>query len=103
MEKKVIYEKIENKYIDDLSVEDIYFVSFAEGGAMGDGGAVCLISLEDDNIIIRSGNYVYGDLDINKLSDKFPPLEKIYSKDKFKDWSYEYMGAGNHYFYHLKK
>lgn len=63
---------------------------------MGSAGCVEIFSLEEDKIIIRTGNYVYENLNINELADKFPPLNKINSDDDIENWKCEYMGAGNH-------
>ena len=96
MSKIVVKEELKDEYIKQLSIEDIFFVSFAESGAMGSAGCVEIFSLEEDKIIIRTGNYVYENLNINELADKFPPLNKIHYDNDIENWKCEYMGAGNH-------
>lgn len=97
MNENVIRETLTNESVRKLSVKDIYFISMSDSGAMGDGGAVCIISLKGQKIIIQRGNYVYNDLDINQLYHKLPFLVKLHSDkfDKIENWHFEYMGAGN--------
>lgn len=97
MSENVIRETLTNESVQKLSVKDIYFISMSDSGAMGDGGAVCIISLKGQKIIVQKGNYVYDDLDINQIYHKLPFLVKLNSDEfnKIENWHFEYMGAGN--------
>ena len=87
-----------NETVKTLSYQNIYFVSIAENGAMGDGGGVVVISLEHQQIWIRYGNYAYGELNMQLFGEVFPPLQQLdFENPKdIGEWHHLYMGAGNH-------
>lgn len=79
--------------------KNIMFFSFAEGGAMGEPGAILFY--------VKSGefyhlNYVYGDVDIKKVEELFP----VFAECRFgmfglnsqvpDGWNYVDLGMGNH-------
>lgn len=91
-------EELTNKSAASLSVNDVYFVSISESGAMGDSGVITVISLENKQIVVRKGNFVSGKIDLNTFKKAFPPLSN-YSFDEPESplgWKLVYMGAGNH-------
>ena len=74
----------------------------AEGGAMGEPGAVNIITLENQCPHIYHANYCFGDFDMDKLADVFTPLQ-TFDCGIFGDvsgvasgWNHVYLGAGNH-------
>lgn len=78
---------------------DTQFVMFAESGAMGEPGAVVIVT--SDGSIFHC-NYVYGDIELSKLCKVIPVLGEWYpglfgAYDRIPEgWSCEYLGAGNH-------
>lgn len=76
--------------------KDVMFFSLAEGGAMGEPGAILFY--------VKSGelyhlNYVFGDVDITKVEKLFPTLAECrFGLDSLvpKGWNYVNLGMGNH-------
>ena len=69
---------------------------------MGESGAITVISLENKQIVIRKGNFVSGNIDLNTFKTAFPPRSN-YSFDEPESplgWKFVYMGAGNHLLVH---
>lgn len=79
--------------------KDVMFFSLAEGGAMGEPGAVLFFSKSGE---LYYFNYVYGDVDINKVQRLFPVLEKcefgMFGLNSVvpTGWQYVNLGMGNH-------
>ena len=77
----------------------VAFFSLAEGGAMGEPGAVLLYL---DNGELYHFNYVYGDVEIKTVKKMFEPLSKckfgMFGLDSSapKGWNYVNLGMGNH-------
>lgn len=87
---------------NDLKKEifkDVMFFSIAEGGAMGEPGAVLFYSKSGE---LYYFNYVYGDVDIIKVERLFTVLEKckfeVFGLDSVTPagWKYVNLGMGNH-------
>ena len=96
-----MYKRLEvcNADINNALFKNVMFFSIAEAGAMGEGGAVLFY--------VKSGelyyfNYVYGDVDMEKVKNKFPALAKcrfgVFGMDTSvpKGWHYVNLGMGNH-------
>lgn len=94
--------QINTKDIESLQYEDIMFFMLAEGGAMGEPGAVNIIMTGEDGVQICHGNYCYGDLDMDKLADVFIPLQTFncgifgQASGIAPGWNHISLGAGNH-------
>lgn len=88
-----------NMDLTKATFKNVMFFSFAEGGAMGDAGAIVFY--------VKTGeayytNYVYGDADLNKVKELFP----IFKECRFgmfgmgsivpDGWRYVNLGMGNH-------
>lgn len=77
----------------------VVFFSLAEGGAMGEPGAVLFYL---DNGELYHFNYVYGDVEIKTVQKMFVPLSKckfgMFGLDSSapKGWNYVNLGMGNH-------
>lgn len=88
-----------NADLTKATFKDVMFFSLAEGGAMGCPGEilVCLKTGEQ-----YAFNFVYGDAEIKKVEELFPPLTKcsfgIFGIDSKvpEGWSYVNLGMGNH-------
>lgn len=78
---------------------DVLFFMIAEGGAMGEPGAVKFIK-EDGNLY--SFNYVFGDYKYEDIVKAFPPLGKcsfgLFGIESHvpDGWEYVNLGMGNH-------
>lgn len=96
-----IYE-MNTKDIKKLRYKDIMFFMLAEGGAMGEPGAVNIITKGKNDIQILHANYCYGDFDMDKLAEVFIPLQTfdcgIFGNVSgvAPGWNHVYLGAGNH-------
>lgn len=100
MKNKSNIIEISDKNIKDIKCDDVMFFTYAESGAMGEGGAINLLNKEKK---IYHTNYVYGDFNIKKLFKVFPPLENlkcfIHSVSGLdSNWKYIDMGFGNYLF-----
>ena len=93
------------KGIITLSNEDItkelfdraQFFFWAEWGAMGDNGAVEMIADDGRRYCC---NFVYGDVDPNKISEVCPLFGL--NREIPEGWMYHYLGMGNHLYYRMK-
>ena len=89
--------------INDNSFKNILFCMFAEGGAMGDMGAIYLVQAEGK---LYRLNYIWGDVKYEEILDKFPPLAEcefgLFGRDSRvpTGWNYVDLGAGNHLMVH---
>ena len=88
--------------IATLHYEEIMVFMLAECGAMGEPGAVNIITQEDQGPHIYHANYCFGDFDMDKLAEVFTPLQ-TFNCGIFGDvsgiasgWNHVYLGAGNH-------
>lgn len=88
-----------NADINKALFKDVKFFSIAETGAMGDPGGVLFYVKTGE---LYHFNYLYGDVDIRKVQDKFPTLAKckfgLFGIDSSvpEGWKYVSLGAGNH-------
>lgn len=96
-----IYE-MNTKDIKKLHYKGIMFFMLAEGGAMGEPGAVNIICNSKHGVQVLHANYCYGDFDMDKLAEIFTPLQ-TFDCGIFGDvagvapgWHHVYLGAGNH-------
>lgn len=94
-----IISEICNSDLKKETFKDAQFIMIAEGGAMGEPGAVCIVTAGGN---IFHCNYVYGDVNLSKLTDAIPVL-KEWDAGMFGEyssvpdgWHCEYLGAGNH-------
>jgi hypothetical protein len=79
--------------------DDTMFFSIAEGGAMGEPGAVYFYVKDGTSYHF---NYLFGEVPLEKIADCFP----VFASCSFgmfgsgsrapKGWRYVYLGAGNH-------
>ena len=98
-----------NKVIDKNSIPSIKevrkyikFVTIAEGGAMGDPGAIELFCRINGKNILYSGNRFYGKkiIDYEALLKDFPKLNDMFTfilpcSYSFRGWKYMNLGCGN--------
>ena len=94
-----IISEICNSDLKKETFKDAQFIMIAEGGAMGEPGAVCIVTAGGN---IFHCNYVYGDVKLSELTDTIPVL-KAWDAGMFGEyssvpdgWHCEYLGAGNH-------
>ena len=85
--------ELKNEAITRELFDRAQFIFFAEGGAMGEGGAVEIVI--DDGTAYHC-NYVYGDADIDKLLEACPVINM--PGELPKGWLPRYLGFGNHLF-----
>ena len=96
-----MYKRLEicNADINKALFKNVMFFSLAEAGAMGEPGAALFY--------VKSGelyyfNYVYGEVDMEKVKSKFPVLAEcrfgIFGMDSSvpEGWHYVNLGMGNH-------
>lgn len=94
--------QIDTPDIQTLKYADIYAVMLAEGGAMGEAGALVVIEKKKDGVKISHANYVYGSFDMNVFAQVFTPLQTfqcgIFGKASgiAPGWRHIDLGAGNH-------
>ena len=97
MEKKVI--KIKKEELKGLSCHDVHFVMMAEGGAMGEPGAVYIVKNPGK---VYHCNYVYEDITYKEVEEALPMLKESkfglfgYDSTTPEGWNYVNLGAGNH-------
>lgn len=88
-----------NADLNNATFKNVMFFSLAEGGAMGEPGAVCFY--------VKSGesyhfNYVFGDVKIEKVEKLFPFLADCHfgmfgmGSKVPNGWKYVSLGMGNH-------
>lgn len=90
--------ELTEKVIDEINVAEIIAIALADGGAMGDPGAIILVDKRLKKFCTH-----FGIIDDKKLVKVIPFLEKIkVNFDKVtgldKDWDYIYTGFGNYLF-----
>lgn len=88
-----------NADLNQSVFKNIMFFSFAEGGAMGEPGAILFYVKGGD---LYHMNYVFGDIDIKKVEELFP----VFAECRFGmfeinplvpvGWNYVDLGMGNH-------
>ena len=95
MEQRFIKLTKEN-YKQYLPIDTVAF-SFSEAGAMGEAGAVALVS---SNKQLFSFNYVYGGFEMEEVGEICPVLRKCrvsnFKVDVPKEFVHLYLGFGNH-------
>lgn len=88
-----------NADLNKSTFKNVMFLSFAEGGAMGEPGAI-LFYLKSGELYHL--NYVFGDAKLNKIQKLFPVLSKckfgLFGLDSSvpDGWNYVNLGMGNH-------
>ena len=90
--------ELTEKVIDEINAAEIIAITLADGGAMGDPGAIMLVNKKLKKFCTH-----FGIIDDKKLVKIIPFLEKIkVNFDKVtgldKDWDYIYTGFGNYLF-----
>lgn len=104
-------DAIENSVIElnDIDIgsilfDEIMFFMLGESGAMGEPGAVVIITEEASGMKVYHGNFCYGGIDIKRIEKIFPPMETfncgIFGQVSgvAEGWKHEYLGMGNHLF-----
>lgn len=90
-----------NADLNKATFKNVMFLSFAEGGAMGEPGAI-LFYLKSGELYHL--NYVFGDVKLNKVQKLFPALSEckfgMFGLDSSvpDEWNYVNLGMGNHLF-----
>lgn len=69
------FEEITDKNINNITQDNIFFLTLAEGGAMGEPCSIEIVCKNNDEIKLFHTNY--SDFDIKKLYSKFPTLETL--------------------------
>lgn len=108
LERKQANEEIEKVQIDEsnineISYQNINFITIAEGGAMGHPGEIELLT---NNLKMYRINPFYNNVPkelVEKLNTLCPLLDEINHSTEFFDkidpqWNYLNMGMGNHLF-----
>lgn len=88
--------------IKHLHSKDIRMVMLAEGGAMGEPGAVVIVEKQKSDVRISHANYCYDDFDMDKFAKVFTPLQTLdcglfgRATGIAPGWHHVDLGAGNH-------
>ena len=88
--------------IKHLHSKDIQMVMLAEGGAMGEPGAVVIVEKQKSDVRISHANYCYDDFDMDKFAKMFTPLQTFdcglfgHATSIAPGWHHVDLGAGNH-------
>lgn len=96
------FEEITDDNIDLITNENIYFLSLAENGAMGEPGGIEIICKNNEEIKLYHTNY--HEFDIEKLYKKFPTFETLKCgafgivTGVDKEYVHFDLGMGNHLF-----
>ncbi len=93
-----LFKKINHRNYDIVDYNNLYFVAFASGGAMGWAGTMQFITKEDKKIDAYTIDYTLLDFDVAKI---FPPLTFSYwgdDKKEHPEWKWIPMGFGNQLF-----
>ena len=91
--------ELSQKDLKEKQFNNILFFMLAEGGAMGEPGAINFIT-DDDNLYHL--NYVFGGFKIEEIIKKFPLLAEcefgLFGIDSKvpAGWHYVNLGMGNH-------
>ncbi|MGN0618399.1 MAG: hypothetical protein ACI4J7_05195 [Ruminiclostridium sp.] len=94
-------EKLTNKLVSNGIFNQAQFVFYSACGAEGNPGTIIIVT---DNGIIYEGNYVYGNLSIEKIIKEFPYIGEngmsLFENGKSKDNEirYFYLESGNYLF-----
>lgn len=82
---------------EDIRFRYIQFFMYAEGGAMGEAGAVYIITQKEDTVRYYHANCVFGDFKWRNVVHIFPQFDKTFnhSNDLF---DHVDLGMGNHLF-----
>jgi len=101
---KFPFKKINHRNFNEVSYDNLYFVAFAEGGAMGWAGSMEFLTKENDKI----KTYMIDSTSLNFeecIETIFPPIKYfncgvagIGTEMKHPDWKWVDMGFGNHLF-----
>lgn len=79
--------------------KDVMFMSIAEGGAMGEPGAIWFYQKSG---VLYHCNYAFGDIKIDKVEKLFPTIANcefgMFGLDSSvpEGWNYVNLGMGNH-------
>lgn len=91
-----IIEITKANYKEYLPLNIVAF-SFASPGAMGDSGAIVIVTTGG---VVYLANPFYGDISEDEVFQVCPPLKDcqfgIFDGKIPKEWQYHYMGCGNH-------
>lgn len=88
-----------NEDLKKAAFTNAWFITLAEGGAMGEPGAVYIVTAGGS---VFHCNYVFGDVDFGKLCRAIPVIKNLdvgtlgYYEETPDGWHHEYLGAGNH-------
>ncbi|MBR2861326.1 MAG: hypothetical protein IKB86_05765 [Clostridia bacterium] len=91
--------ELEQKDLEEKQFYKILFFMIAEGGAMGEPGAINFIT--DDGTLYHL-NYVFGGFNIQDVIKAFPMIAECefglfgFDSKVPKDWNYVNLGMGNH-------
>lgn len=94
MEKNVKKEDLKN-----IPLGEVHFIMMAEGGAMGEPGAVYIVTDCGD---VFHCNYVYEDIKYSEIEEALPMLKEcefgLFGIDSTtpEGWNYVNLGMGNH-------
>ena len=82
--------QLRNRDITKELFDRAQFLSWAEGGAMGDAGAVIIVTDDGKSYYC---NWAYGDADPKLIIKACTLLKKF--PDLPAEWEYHYLGMGN--------
>ena len=97
----VEFDRITERTLSRITLEDIVFFAYAEGGAMGWAGTIQIVTKNKDGLGLFFIDYRNFN-DFKSIEKLFPPLKKSFlfmsSETSDQDWTTAYMGFGNHLF-----
>lgn len=100
--KEIQICQIGTEDIKHLHGKDIRMVMLAEGGAMGEPGAVVIVEKQKGGVRVSHANYCYESFDMDKLAKVFTPLQAFdcglfgHATGIASGWHHVGLGAGNH-------
>ena len=98
MKKDTTTIKLTNELFKSLKTKDFIAITMAEGGAMGDPGAIEIVDKD-----LKFYRTHFGEINDKILEDKIPFLKTVQIRldgvtGFGDDWDYLYTGFGNHLF-----
>lgn len=98
MKKDTTTIKLTNELFKSLKTKDFIATTMAEGGAMGDPGAIGIVDKD-----LKFYRTHFGEINDKILEDKIPFLKTVQIRldgvtGFGDDWGYLYTGFGNHLF-----
>ena len=101
MSREMKNSRIKKVKLDQIVQEEVIAFTVATAGAMGDPGAIEFFSIHEDQVLYFYGNYAYGDLDLDEVSDHLPDgiafSERIGFVFENAKWSIFGGGMGNQF------